>query len=147
MKKFAMIILILFASSQVAQSQILLSILFGDKLNSDKLEFGLNGGLNFSNIRGIPGSKVQNNWALGFYFDILLKEKSPWYIGTGVYVKSNVGGQNIAMDYEGNRDINDSVYNFFEAEHGTVAKQFNTFYSVFILAGFFLLCMGNHDRL
>ena len=26
-------------------------------------------------------------------------------------------------------------------------KQFNPFYAVFILAGFFLLCMGNHDRL
>ena len=26
-------------------------------------------------------------------------------------------------------------------------KQFNQFYAVFILAGFFLLCMGNHDRL
>ena len=26
-------------------------------------------------------------------------------------------------------------------------KQFNLFYAVFILAGFFLLCMGNHDRL
>ena len=26
-------------------------------------------------------------------------------------------------------------------------KQFNQFYAVFILTGFFLLCMGNHDRL
>ncbi len=55
---------------------------------------------------------------LGFYFDFLLKEKSPWYIISGVYVKSNVGARNIPMDYEGNRQINDSFIMGFPAANG-----------------------------
>jgi len=115
-------------SASVAQSQVLISLLFGDKLNTGKIEFGLSGGFNLSYLRNINESKGQNNWNLGFYFDILLKEKSPWYIGTGVFVKSNVGGRNVPLDYEGNRAINDSVYIDFVAANGKVEKQFNTFY-------------------
>ena len=71
MKKYLIIILVFFATMQVAHSQVLISILFGDKLNSDKLEFGLQGGFNLTYLRGISESKGQNNWELGFYFDIL----------------------------------------------------------------------------
>jgi len=120
-------IISLMFSTQV-KSQILLSLIFGDKLNSGKVEFGLNGGFNLSYLRGINESKAQNNWELGFYFDIHPKEKSPFYIATGVYVKSNVGGKNVPLDFPGNRSINDSVYNGFVAANGTVEKQFNTFY-------------------
>jgi hypothetical protein len=128
MRKIALIALLIIMSASIARSQVLISLLFGDKLNTGKIEFGLNGGFNLSYLRGIEGSKGQNNWELGFYFDISLKEKSPWYIGTGVMVKSNVGGRNIPLDFEGNRDINDSVYNGFVVADGTVEKQFNTFY-------------------
>jgi hypothetical protein len=112
----------------MAHSQVLISLLFGDKLNTGKIEFGMNGGFNLTHLRGIEDAKGQNNWELGFYFDFLLKEQSPWYITTGVYVKSNVGGTEIPLDYEGNRTINDSVYNGFVAANGKVEKQFNTFY-------------------
>ncbi len=126
--KVSLIAMILMSSMQLMQGQVLLSILFGDKLNSEKLEFGVNAGFNLTTIRGISEAKGQNNWELGFYFDILLKEKSPWYIATGVYVKSNVGGRNVPLDYPGNRAINDSVYNGFVSAKGSVEKQFNTFY-------------------
>lgn len=111
-----------------AKSQVLISLIFGDKLQSEKVEFGLNGGFNLTYLRGIAQSKGQNNWLLGFYFDIALKEKSPWFIATGVYVKSNVGGTNVPLDFPGNPAINDSVFNGFVAANGTVEKQFNTFY-------------------
>jgi len=32
------------------QSQVLIALLLGDKLNSGKIEFGLDGGLNYSSI-------------------------------------------------------------------------------------------------
>lgn len=120
--------LLLLASTQMMQGQVLLSLIFGDKLNSGKVEFGMNGGFNLSYIRGIQESKGQNNWELGFYFDILLKEKSPWYAATGVYVKSNVGGRNIPLDFSGNRSIDSAVYSEFANLDGTVEKKFNTFY-------------------
>lgn len=128
MKKILLIGILLIATAQFTQGQVLLSLIFGDNLNSGKVEFGMNGGYTMSYIRGIDGSKGQNNWELGFYFDIHLKEKSPWYAVTGVYVKSNVGGTNIPLDFEGNPPVNDSVYNGFVVAKGSVEKRFNTFY-------------------
>jgi len=127
-KKLFIIALILVTSVQMAHSQVLLSLIFGDNLQTEKLEFGLNGGFNLSTIRGIEGAKGQNNWLLGFYFDIHPKLESPMHISTGVYVKSNVGARNIPLDHPGNPPINDSVYNGFVNAHGSVEKVINTFY-------------------
>jgi len=133
-RTIALLTIFTFLFSTQANSQVLLSLIFGDKLNSGKVEFGLSGGFNLSYLRGINESKGQNNWELGFYFDILLKEKSPWYLGTGVYIKSNVGGRNVPLGDNGslgsgyNRTINDSVFYGFVKANGTVEKQFNTFY-------------------
>lgn len=126
--RFAIIVLILFSSIQITKGQVLLSILFGDNLNTPKLEFGLNAGFNYSYIRGIEESKGMRNFELGFYFDYWLKQNSPWYLATGVYVKSNVGGTNIPLDYPGNRIINQDIYDQFVDFSGSVTKKFNTFY-------------------
>lgn len=45
MKNLLLFAVLFFASASV-QSQVLISSLLGDKLNSDKLEFGMDGGLN-----------------------------------------------------------------------------------------------------
>ena len=79
-----------------AHSQILISLLFGDKLNSEGLEFGLEGGLNLTNIAGFDDTKSLGNFNLGFYFDI--KVKNQWYFYTGVQVKSNFGMKNLSDD-------------------------------------------------
>jgi hypothetical protein len=73
----------------VSQSQVLITILLGDKLNSDGLEFGLEGGLNWSNISGLETNSFARKWNLGFYFDIRIKNQ--WFLYTGVLVKSNSG--------------------------------------------------------
>lgn len=72
-----------------AQSQILISLLLGDKLNSDGLGFGLTGGLNFTNISGMETTNWTENLNLGFYFDIRVKNN--FWLNTGVQVKSNFG--------------------------------------------------------
>ena len=72
-----------------ANSQVLISIIFGDKLNSDGLEFGLDGGVNFSQISGMESKSMATNLHLGFYFDIRLKNQ--WNLNTGVLVKSSQG--------------------------------------------------------
>jgi len=76
-------------------SQVLISLLFGDELNSDKVKFGLDGGLNFSNLTRTEGSKFLENFNLGLYFDIQLKEKSNWYLHTGALLKSEMGAKGI----------------------------------------------------
>ncbi len=79
-----------------AQSQVLISLLLGDKLNSDKLEFGLEGGMNWSNTTGFESNSYARFFNLGFYFDI--KMKNQWAFYTGVLVKSNVGLDKLTMN-------------------------------------------------
>jgi hypothetical protein len=76
-------------SFHISHSQVLISLIFGDKLNSDKIEFGLEGGANYSKMSGFQSGHPLPAFFLGFYFDFLLKNQ--WYINTGVLVKSEVG--------------------------------------------------------
>lgn len=78
----------LFSSAQM-QGQVLISLLFGDMLNSEGLEFGLEGGFNWSKISKMETNKSLRTFNLGFYFDIRLKNQ--WSLYTGVLVKSNLG--------------------------------------------------------
>ena len=88
MKKLLLVFsLMLFAVT--AQSQILITLLLGDKLNSDKLEFGLEGGVNWSFISNLEATRPLSTFNLGFYFDLKIKEN--WFLYTGVLVKSNLG--------------------------------------------------------
>ena len=88
MKKFLLIVFILIAG-MTAQSQVLITLLLGDKLNSEGLEFGLEGGLNWTKISGLDTEDYARKWNLGFYFDIRIKNQ--WSLSTGVLVKSNFG--------------------------------------------------------
>ena len=88
MKKYLLLVFLLFTGVQT-QGQVLISLLFGDMLNSDGLEFGLEGGFNWSKISEMETSSSLRTFNLGFYFDIRLKEQ--WSLYTGVLVKSNLG--------------------------------------------------------
>jgi hypothetical protein len=91
MKKLYRVIIlsIILATPAVLNAQVLISLLFGDALNTDKIEFGLTGGLNRSYIRTISDSEGMNNFNIGFYFHVLMKKNS--YLSTGVLVKANMG--------------------------------------------------------
>ena len=89
-------------------SQVLISIIFGDKLNSGKVEFGLEGGANWSTIHGLDGAKTLTGFNLGFYFDIKLKNPS-WMINTGVIVKSPMGANELPV-YTLNNDTLDKAF-------------------------------------
>lgn len=88
MKKTLLVLSLLFAGFQ-SHSQVLISIIFGDKLNSPNLEFGLEGGVNYSKITNFQSAKPLGRFNLGFYFDF--KIKNHFYIYTGVLVKSTLG--------------------------------------------------------
>jgi hypothetical protein len=110
--KFAKIIIaavMIFSFSYKADSQVLISLLLGDKLNSEKLKFGLDGGVNWSNITNLDPSKYKAHFNLGFYFDFLLKKDTRWYLHTGVLVKSTMGPQSLNPYTIGNADL-DSLF-------------------------------------
>jgi hypothetical protein len=93
-KPFLIIIFLLIGYG--LQSQVLIALLLGDKLNTGKIEFGLDGGFNFSDISGMDTSKWSNDFFLGFYFDIKMKEN--WYLNTGFLVKSTLGVEDLSDD-------------------------------------------------
>ncbi|MDB9994126.1 PorT family protein [Flavobacteriaceae bacterium] len=93
MKKYIISIFFLFFIYNL-QSQVLIALLLGDKLNNGKMEFGLDGGLNFSSISELEANKWKRDFNLGFYFDIKMKKQ--WYFNTGVLVKSSLGVDNLS---------------------------------------------------
>ena len=93
-RPFWILILILFWG-QAANSQVLISLIFGDDLNSDKVEFGLDGGFNWSQIGNLDSSSSYRTFNLGFFFDILLKNN--WSIYTGVLVKAQMGSDKLSQ--------------------------------------------------
>jgi len=88
MKKYLLLIFLMCFVYNL-QSQVLIALLLGDKLNTGKVEFGLDGGLNYSSISGLESNNFSQTYNLGFYFDIKMKEQ--WFLNTGVAVKSTLG--------------------------------------------------------
>jgi len=108
LNKSLIIFISLMMLSGFSRSQILISILLGDKLNSGAIEFGLTGGLTRSYMLQTSDAKGLNQFNIGFYFDIRLKKETGWFLYTGCLVKSNMGASNIAVFELGDADL-DSV--------------------------------------
>jgi len=117
--RIAVISVILFLPL-AANAQVLITLLFGDALNTEKIEFGLVGGMNRSYILDIEDSKGLNNFNLGFYFHINMKKNS--YLSTGVLVKSDMGAKGMEPYAIGDPEF-DSVF-----QHSTLKKKINCFY-------------------
>lgn len=118
MKKYIFLITLLFCTTS-ANSQVLISLLFGEALNTGNIEFGLDGGLNWTNINGVDNAEYLMGWNLGFYFDIKLSE--PWMLNTGVVVKGNMGAENISV-----YSLNDSELDNLFVD-GSVTRKLNYF--------------------
>jgi len=120
MNRSLILALLIFISPQIVHGQVLISLLFGEKLNSDKIEFGLEGGLNRSYFLGVEESNGLNSFNLGFYFHFLMKKNS--HMSTGVLVKSNVGASGMSTYPIGNEDF-DSLF-----ANGDLTTKINYFY-------------------
>ncbi len=122
MKNFKKIIplslLILF--SVTVKSQVLITLLLGDALNTPNIEFGLSGGLTHSYIGTIEESEGINTLDLGFYFHILMKKNS--YLSTGVHVKALMGARGMTVYSMDDPDF-DAIF-----EGGSLAKKIPGFY-------------------
>jgi hypothetical protein len=71
-------VIVLLFLGHAANSQVLISLLLGDKLNSGGIEFGLDGGFSLSSLSGVEPSQAHSDFNLGFYFDIRMKNPA-WY--------------------------------------------------------------------
>jgi hypothetical protein len=105
-QKFLITLLLIIGVTR-GHSQVLISLLLGDKLNSGEIEFGLDGGWSLSTLQGEDPSKPHSDYNLGFYFDI--KTKNPdWLFNTGVRVKSTTGADDIPPYSLNNPDLDAS---------------------------------------
>ena len=93
--------------SACVDAQVIISLLLGDNLNTGKIEFGLDGGINLSTQTGTQGGKNLSTFNLGFYFDIKLKDPS-WMVHTGVIVKSRMGIANLPPYPLGDNNLDSS---------------------------------------
>lgn len=118
-KKTVLLIMLALFSCTI-KAQVLITLLLGDALNTDKIEFGLAGGMTHSYIGTIENSEGMNSFDLGFYFHFLMKNSS--YLSTGVHVKSNVGAKGMPV-YSMDDPNFDAVY-----QDGTLTKKIPSFY-------------------
>lgn len=91
-----LILLLFLCVSYSAKSQVLISLIFGEALNTGNIEFGLDGGFNWSALPGSDQSSSLRSFNLGFYFDIKIDDDPTWMVNTGVIVKSNMGAQGLS---------------------------------------------------
>ncbi len=115
-----LLVALVLSISSIARSQVLITLLFGEALNTPKIEFGLVGGMNRSYLLDIDQSKGANFFNLGFYFHINLQNNS--YLSTGVLVKSNTGANGMNTYPIGNQSL-DSIF-----ADGTLSKKIGYFY-------------------
>lgn len=109
MRPFLLSIALLGLSS-AGYGQVIISLLLGDKLNTGKIEFGLDGGVNYSWQTGVAYGRALPTFNLGFYFDI--KTKNPqWLIHTGVIVKSTMGANGLPVYSLNNPDLDNTFLN------------------------------------
>jgi hypothetical protein len=94
--RFLILLIFLVGNVFSLKGQVLISLLLGDKLNSGKVEFGLDGGINYPDMRGLDGGEKKGLFNIGFYFDI--KTKNPnWMVHTGVLVKASLGSYGLPV--------------------------------------------------
>lgn len=112
MKKIV-ILLLLTCWSKALYSQIIIAILFGDKLNTGKLEFGLVVSPVFTNLTNTDG-EYRSGLNLGLFFNVRPDKK--FFLHAELSPKSKFGAKNIAPYSLGN----DSLDKFFK--DGTVER-------------------------
>lgn len=84
-------------------SQVLITLLFGDKLNSDGVEFGLSIGENFSSLSGLEESSTAATFNLGMFFNIKVADN--WLFHPEILLKSSYGANGITPYSTGNSEL------------------------------------------
>lgn len=97
MKKIiSILVILLFFQFSVVQAQVLIGLIFGDRLNSDKMEFGLNVGANMTTMSHINSEKFNRGLAIGLYIDY--KFADHFALATSLLFSSPKGVRNFGED-------------------------------------------------
>lgn len=80
---------------KISSGQILIALVFGDKLNNDKLEFGMNVGINTSSISNVDYSQHQIGLNLGLNFVYKINDK--FNLNPALYFSYPLGAKKVAL--------------------------------------------------
>ena len=103
-----LIIFLILLSVSSANSQVLIGLLFGDKLNSPKTEFGLNGIYNTNTLSDISDPKNYRSYGFGLYLDYKISDK--WIFSPSLFFKSPKGVRNFNKEESFSGYLADSVF-------------------------------------
>lgn len=104
-KSLFTICLILALSITSANGQILIGIIFGDKVNPEVLQMGFAIGDSYTKISNIEGGEYAHNIALGL--DLKLFPKNKLSLHTGVFFSSPVSIKALPIGSTGNTQLDD----------------------------------------
>jgi hypothetical protein len=93
MKKIILLSFMTILLIPAARSQVLIALLFGDKLNTPNIEFGLNVGGNFTTLTNYPEAKFQTGLNLGLYFNFKLSDH--FYLHPEILFMNQMGSNGV----------------------------------------------------
>lgn len=96
------LITILISISTLCQSQIIIALVFGDKLNSDKLKFGMDVGANYSTIKSFDNDYNRTSFNMGLFFEFKLSDRL--ILNPNLFFINEGGGQRLP-----NYSLNDPI--------------------------------------
>ena len=120
-----------------AQSQIIVALLFGDKLNTGKMEFGLVAAPVLTNLTNTDG-ETRSGFNLGLYFNIRPDKK--FFVHLELTAKGSLGAENIAPYATGNDSLdklfqNGSVERIIKAFNVTLMGRYTLSQHFYLDAG------------
>jgi hypothetical protein len=107
MKKIIVAMAVLMGSV-TAKSQVLISILFGDKLNSEKITFGLMLGNCWNSMSGYTKASARSNFSLGLFLTVKLNKR--FFLQFDALAKYKTGAKGMHV-YALGDPVLDSMFN------------------------------------
>lgn len=95
MNKRILLSIVLLLLVRVASSQILIALVFGDKLNNERLEFGLNVGLNASTISNVEQASYMAGLNLGMTFVYKINDR--FHLNPALYFSYPLGAKGMTV--------------------------------------------------
>ncbi len=105
MKKRILLSIILLLVVRIASSQILIALVFGEKLNNERLEFGLNVGLNYSIVSNVGESHYMPGLNLGMTFVYKINDK--FHLNPALYFSYPLGAKGMTVYETPDSSLND----------------------------------------
>jgi len=104
MKKILVLTLFTILLVQTSSSQILIALLFGDKLNSERIEFGLNVGANFSTLSNVDADSYSAGFNIGMNFVFKINDK--FHLNPALFFSYPMGANFLPLYDTPDEDLN-----------------------------------------